>query len=424
MIQEVARLSSIRSVRLLSLAGVAMVVLLALAVYLLNSSSSAERSRQKSDTSGASPPEFLAAPALRSGPGWTLETRVSNLLALDLASAVEVDRYPGLRLSLIDVGSGQIAAIGTFGSNPFVRLRSKPAQLLVSDLDQETGQHRLLIFDLKDSDIVPSAEIKLPLRHGYNGFANVMQLSQDERYLFVEERSLANRPECQQPSFDGESCFNDLVGVIDLTTAQSVESAAVPGYCAGMALSPVGSEQVLVRCLSGGVFLVSVGGSRGGPLVEELVPPPSAPGEGSTLGPLEYATVLPDGSIRLLLRDGAVLKGAGEFLSPSLLPPDHAVIRAERIDDRSVLILAGARQDGQTPISEFVVLDLAAPKVERTIQAPLGTISVSALGGDRGVILLRSDQTYQVREINLATGQLSDLVALQGLPGEPDAIVR
>ena len=117
-------------------------------------------------------------PVELAGRGWRVETLVTNLLRLDLAVAVQAERAPGLGIALIDVESGKTVARGSFSSNSFVRLRSNPPQLLVSDLDPTTILYRLLIFDLLEADISLQAELSLPQRFGYQGFANQMYLSE------------------------------------------------------------------------------------------------------------------------------------------------------------------------------------------------------------------------------------------------------
>ena len=230
-------------------------------------------------------PQFSLSPAVASGDGWEIEVRVSNLAALDLVLAVEAENFPGLRVSMLDLNSGQTVAAGTFGPGPFVRLRDNPAQLLVSDRSPTTNAYRLLIFDIEDGGLRLASELPLPLRYGYHGYNNAMRLSTDGRYLFISQRSRLETAECSQLNYDSNVCLRYEVGVLDLDAPTLVNSVAIPGPCGGMAFNAVSNDSIIVRCsFSNSTFEMNAAGVASERLVYDWVAAPGVPGQGTRWG--------------------------------------------------------------------------------------------------------------------------------------------
>ena len=369
-------------------------------------------------------PQFSLSPAVASGDGWEIEVRVSNLAALDLVLAVEAENFPGLRVSMLDLNSGQTVAAGTFGPGPFVRLRDNPAQLLVSDRSPTTNAYRLLIFDIEDGGLRLASELPLPLRYGYHGYNNAMRLSTDGRYLFISQRSRLETAECSQLNYDSNVCLRYEVGVLDLDAPTLVNSVVIPGPCGGMAFNAVSNDSIIVRCsFSNSTFEMNAAGVASERLVYDWVAAPGVPGQGDTLG-MSYATRLSDGSLRVVRGDGAVLSDPGQILHPGLLPAGHQVVGAERVDDRHVLLETGPRQEGGMVTTELWLVDLEGPEIRTRFVAPVGFVDAYVVNPDSAMLLVHHGPQQEFRPVSLKPGEDMRLIALTGLPGEPEDLTR
>ena len=362
-------------------------------------------------------------PVEPAGPGWRVETLVTNLLRLDLAVAVQAERTPGLQIALIDVESGKTVARGSFNTfNTFVRLRSNPPQLLISDSDPTTHRYRLLIFDLLEADISLQAQLSLPQRFGYQGFANQMYLSEDQRYLYLPERSLADRPECAGRSFDGPACFEYSIRVIDLDFLASTQSIAPPGRCGSMRLTPVGNDTLVVACPARPVSVVSVVSAAGHLKAVYSYDWSSASDQRNSY--VIYATTTEGGAIRALLADGSILGEPGEILSGSLLPPGHELYWTEPMDGARVLVGAGPSPPSAAPASEILAIDLSTAEILAQIPVPANFLGAAIIGPQTAVLLSGLGGSYEIRQVNLADGSEGEAKVLDSLPLEPETIVR
>ncbi len=377
------------------------------------------------ETEVPEPPEILATPNVQTGDGWTMETLVVNLDELDLAVAV----YPG-GLTLLDVRSGRGVARADFAGSVYVRIRENPLQLIVSYSSGDRG-YRLLIFDVLERGFALKHELALPQRYGHQGFTNAMHLSNDGRFAYFGERDLIDHPECSGDSVDGVACLRYSIRIVDLDEPSAIhERIQVPERCYP-SITAYGEASVAAYCSgSPGTLIISADG--GAPrAIEgyELIPQPSVAGWPDYVGG-EYATVLADGSPRVLYGDGS-LRGAPDdgrtaaaaIVAEPVLSPGHTSYGVEKIDDARVLS-SGERRAGGAPTAHLRVFNLRSGQVEQAMPAPAGVLHATVLGEERGVALTRDGDRYSIQIIDFARGTLSAPIELTELGGEPQMIVR
>jgi hypothetical protein len=362
---------------------------------------------------------MLPQPRAVAGPGWTFEVKVADLTALDLA--VAITEGPAPNVQLIDLDSGWVVAAGSFGGNPFVRLRDDPLQLLVSDdLD---GMHRLLLLDLSASGAALASELNLPERYNYQGLANRMTLSPNGGVALVGERQLRDEEQCRGASVDGVYCYVYSLTSITLDPEPRSVTLELPERCGDPGVVSLDDFSLVVHCWQSGVVAtIDASGVHTSKPYERISVEPAA-GWPDSLS-VEYATRLPGGEIRALFGDGSVRGEPGELISASLLPENHQLYWAEQIDDARVLVLAGERRPGGSPPGEILVVDLAEPSLSIALRTDATDLDVYVLDASTGVVLSEHDGGYALRFINFSAGTLSGTLVLRGLTARPDIITR
>jgi hypothetical protein len=140
-------------------------------------------------------------------------------------------------LTIIDLSTGDTVAELASGYQTWALFRPSAGELLVSDLEGEDFQGRLLVYDIADLSQARWS-IDLTDRAAATGYGPFWGLSHDERYLYyvVHPRDAEGEPQR----------LANRIGIVDLQARREVARAEMPGFCP--ALTPVGKADVLALC--------------------------------------------------------------------------------------------------------------------------------------------------------------------------------
>jgi hypothetical protein len=156
----------------------------------------------------------------------------SVIIALD-------DEHEGANalLTLIDLSTGERVGELTSGYQTWALIRPSAGELLVSDLEGDDFQGRLLVHEIANLDSTRWT-LPLPDRAAAIGYGPFVALSQDERYLYYVVHPRDEEGQAQR--------LANRVGIVDLEARREVTRAETPGFCP--ALTPLGDSDVLALC--------------------------------------------------------------------------------------------------------------------------------------------------------------------------------
>ena len=383
--------------------------------------------------------DFLSEPVRTQGDGWSLETRVSNLEQLDLAVLVE---ELGWRVTLVDVNTGDAVAVGDFGFNIHVRLRREPPQLLVADSDPPRRGDRLLVFDMSNAGLTLAREMPLPQRPGYQGFANQMFLSPDEKTLFITQRRDVNSPECEASGGGAIYCYEHSVGVLDLDTMGLYSVEHGPG-CDSAGLWDVGAASPVFAC-GGGIDVLrtdaTVGERRSGcevvrrtgvddsmALLQCLAGLFSVEGDGmrrlDVVEGLGFIRNTADGLRGITAREGRIVDDQGATIA-ALAERAVWANGVFHLQDDVVLVGINPPAPSDTLYSEMLVVDLRDGHVFRRFDVDVNVWDAIVIDPSRLLFLVKDGQRVELQQVDLRTGDIVRTLEPQGLPGLPTALER
>ena len=308
-------------------------------------------------------------------------------------------------LTLIDVSTGDTLGELTSGYQTWALFRPSSGELLVSDLEGEDLQGRLLVYDIADLGS-PKWSIDLLDRVAAIGYAPAMALSESERYLYYVVHPRDDEGEPQR--------LANRIGIVDLQARREVARAEMPGFCP--ALTPVGEADVLALC-GNRRSLVSV----------------TPEGSVSTLaGPLPAFTSVPDprgfwhnpvhgglydgGGAFLAYGNGDVVFADSDQPAANLLPSEDLRLWGSgvwgsgewRLDDDRVLFAVGPTEpESSTGIlfDSLIVFDPADPLNPARFSLPGGITHAVPLDANRVALLDSAGGTIYL--FDLASGEVT-----------------
>jgi hypothetical protein len=389
--------------------------------------------------SQAATPEFLNEATRTEGDGWSIETRVRNLDELDLAVLVEELSW---RVTLVDVHTGEAVAAGEFGRNVHVRLRAQPFQFLVADVSPE-GTDRLLVFGVSGGALGLSYGLPLPQRPGYQGFANAMFLSPNEKELFVSLRSFREIPSCTGPDgYGATTCYEHAVGVVDLDARELDVIEHGPG-CDFTSLVDTGTSSPVFKC-GGGLDLVmeeTIEGERWTGCERWAGPGESASWfrcpagmfsiEGSEMHRLDVDEAIALGFVRdttdglraIVSREVRIVDDKRETIAALADRPAWAN-GVFHLQNDVVLVGINPPPPSDTLFTEMLVLDLSDGHVFRRFDVDPHVWDVVVIDPSRLLLLVRDGERVELQQVDLRTGDLARTLEPQGLAGLPTALER
>ena len=309
------------------------------------------------------------------------------------------------QLTLIDVSTGETVAQLTSGYQTWALFRPSAGELVVSDLEGDDFQSRLLVYDIADLSEAKWS-IHLVDRAAATGYGPFWGLSRDERYLYYTVHPRNDEGEPQR--------LANVVGIVDLEARQEVVRAKMPGFCP--ALTPLGQSDVLALC-GDRRSLVSV--APDGSVLTLAGPLPAVTAAHDPRGfwhnPV-YGRLDGDGGALLAYGNGDVVFASSEQPTINLLPSGDLRLWGSGVwgsgdwqldDHRTLLAIGPTEPETYTGIlfDTLIVFDPADPDEPLQFDLPDGITHAAPLGADRVALLDSSADTIYL--LDLASGEVT-----------------